>query len=304
MRFTRRGSSSSAYPLPVGADIHWQAIEGGYQTSVDLPPCPAGHIIVPSLSMTGAPFRFQFELKIPGSDPVQLNAVPAEKAAPQPAAGAPVSTHIDCYHTREDLPASRLLVSVDRLSEPWLLTLSIRCVEQPQIKPQPMQVQAHPPLPISQMQGPEKIRGGICSPTSMAMLLNRPERDGWLDFVEACRDSVTGMYGVWPLAVRAAGLANRLGAVEVFSDWSEVLPVFNAGLPMVASIRFAENKLPGAPLTKTSGHLVVVYGVDGEEVLILDPAASDHNEVARRYPLQAFTDAWFAHRGAGYILAA
>ena len=52
----------------------------------------------------------------------------------------------------------------------------------------------------------------------------------------------------------------------------------------------------------TGGHLVVVTGVDGDSVLVNDPAAPYHGVVSRRYPLDAFSRAWFRHRGAVYIL--
>ena len=77
----------------------------------------------------------------------------------------------------------------------------------------------------------------------------------------------------------------------------------NRTLPLVASIRYAAGELPGAPMLATGGHLVVVTGVDGEAVLVNDPAAPYHGTVSRRYPLAAFSRAWFRHRGAVYIVS-
>ena len=91
-------------------------------------------------------------------------------------------------------------------------------------------------------------------------------------------------------------------AVELFSDWSPALQCLEAGLPLVASIRYGDGELPNAPMRATGGHLVVVTGVDGDSVRVNDPAAPYHGVVSRQYPLDAFSRAWFRHRGAVYIL--
>ena len=55
-------------------------------------------------------------------------------------------------------------------------------------------------------------------------------------------------------------------------------------------------------MNATGGHLVVVHGLAGRDVLVHDPAAAHHGAVMRRYPVDAFSRAWFRHRGAVYIL--
>ena len=89
------------------------------------------------------------------------------------------------------------------------------------------------------------------------------------------------------------------------------MSVLQAGCPVVCSIRFAEGALPDAPLPKSAGHLVVLYGIEftGENstregyALVMDPAGKDADAVARRYPLQAFSDAWLTYRGGAYLFA-
>jgi hypothetical protein len=90
--------------------------------------------------------------------------------------------------------------------------------------------------------------------------------------------------------------------VELFSSWDPALACLRAGLPLVASIRYGAGELPGAPMNATGGHLVVVHGLAGRDVLVHDPAAAHHGAVMRRYPVDAFSRAWFRHRGAVYIL--
>jgi hypothetical protein len=148
-----------------------------------------------------------------------------------------------------------------------------------------------------------RIAGRVCSPVSTAMVIGAHRRSVITERIIAeCHDTITGMYGLWPLAIRSAAAAGLIGAVELFSDWQPALACLDAGLPLVASIRYAGGQLPGAPMNATGGHLVVVHGVTGSEVLVHDPAAPNHGSVSRRYPLDAFSRAWFRHRGAVYIL--
>ena len=68
-----------------------------------------------------------------------------------------------------------------------------------------------------------------------------------------------------------------------------------------------KDDLPGAPMQQTGGHLVVLYGLEfeGEHgyALVMDPGAASAAEVARRYPLKAFSDAWLSHRGGAYLFS-
>ena len=60
-------------------------------------------------------------------------------------------------------------------------------------------------------------------------------------------------------------------------------------------------------MQQTGGHLVVLYGLEfeGEHgyALVMDPAAPSTAQVARRYPLKAFSDAWLSHRGGTYLFS-
>ena len=76
-----------------------------------------------------------------------------------------------------------------------------------------------------------------------------------------------------------------------------------AGSLAAQSIDLGRGELPGAPLAQTAGHLVTVYGIDGDRVLVCDPAAADDASVPRTYDAGAFTAAWMRHRGAAYLLA-
>ena len=310
-------ASADLYPLPVKTAEIWNVSGGEVTASIALPACPRGHILVPSVSVPGVQAGFQCALEVDGArwslQPVGAHAAenggnPAWKAGFAPPAGRAdshfVSTHIDCFHTERDLPESRLLVRLACPEPPrrFLVTVSMRPLLIDPAVPADTRVVLERPPAISQMQGPAAIRKRICSPTAMAMAL-QAARPGitWQSVVEACHDG--RFYGSWPLAIRCAGRHGRLAAVEAVASWRPVLHVLRTGSPVVASIRFDRGELPGAPLPGTGGHLVTLYGIDGDRVCVCDPAAPDDASVPRDYELGAFTNAWLRHRGGAYLLA-
>ncbi|MDE0065177.1 MAG: C39 family peptidase [Gammaproteobacteria bacterium] len=309
--------SADLYPLRVSTARIWTVSGGKVAASIPVPPCPRQHILVPSVSVPGLQAGFQCALEVDSdrwslqpvaARPAKEGAGPTRKASKttsvERTGGDPVSTHIDCFHTERDLPESRLQVRLACREPPrrYLVTVTLRpLLIDPQAPAQTHVMLKQPPA-ISQMRGPPAIGKRICSPTALAMALQaaRPGID-WMSVVEACHDG--RFYGSWPLAIQCAGRHGRLGAVEAVTSWRPVLEVLRAGSPVVASIRFGRGELPGAPLPETGGHLVTVYGIDGEEVFVCDPAAPDHDSVPRRYELGAFSAAWMRHRGAAYFLA-
>ena len=339
----RHGDRASAakYPLATAAALPWQAAADGAWCELALPPCPAAHIIVPSLSTDLRDCAYQVTLRT-ADDRWTLQAVPSlpvprrrrtrsrSVSAPtrpslrptrerlpgtevdsydnlNPRSRKIVSTHIDCFHTEADLPGSRLRFTLQQAEPPprHLLTVSVRPLEMRPKTPEATRAVAPPPPAISQMQGPQAIQQRICSPTALAMTLKAGDACiDWLEVVERCFDQRTQSYGCWPMAIRCAAGYGRLGAVEALPAWEPAIQVLRAGLPIVASIDFAAGELPGAPLSKTAGHLVTCYGVDGDAVLVNDPAAGEAAGVPRRYDLEAFSRAWLRRRGAAYIMPA
>jgi hypothetical protein len=303
----------SYYPLEIPAHTRWEPVDGGFQATVPLPDMPAGWIIAPSLSVLNDPgARFTFALKV-GDHSYTLPSVPG---GPTPAGtGSPaaatsrgdVRTVIDCFHTLRESRAMTLSATLSTSQPPqrYLMTVSARPLE---IQPPPTEslptVCAPPPPRRSQMLENPRIASRICSAVSTAMVLalHRSSID-YQQVIAACHDPATGMYGIWPLAVRAASRLGCIGAVELLSDWTPVIASLERGLPLVASIRYGSGELPGSPQPSTGGHLVVVHGIRAGEVLANDPAAPDHGSVLRTYPLDAFSRAWFRYRGAAYILA-
>ena len=333
--------SAAKYPLATAAAaaVPWQAAADGAWCEVALPPCPAAHIIVPSLSIAPADCAYQVTLRtaeghwplqdVPSSPPssrrrsdsrlasglTKPSLRPKRERSPgaevdshddlSPRSRKMVSTHIDCFHTEADLPASRLRFTLRQAEPPprHLLVVTVRPLELGLRMPKATRAIAPQPPAISQMQAPRAVRQRICSPTALAMTLKAADENiDWLDVVGRCFDQNTQSYGCWPMAVRCAAGYGWLGAVEALPAWEPAIQVLKAGLPIVASIDFGAGELPGAPLSKTAGHLVTCYGVDGDSVLVNDPAAGEATGVQRRYDLEAFSRAWLGRRGAAYIM--
>ena len=297
---------AARYPLPTIGPLAWTQREGGWSASVALPHLPNDFILVPSCAIAGRPN---------GDFTVELTAASARwslaptSATPRPASGEPVdaraTTHIDYFHCRADLANTTVHVTVARPDAPhdYLVTFALRPFRSaPNVG---VRSTARCIVPaISQLTAPRALRHRICSPTCAAMLLAYHGLDtSLLRVVQSCLHAPTGMFGVWPLAVRTLTDGGLIAAVECFDDLDVVAPLLDRGLPVVASIRFASGDLPGSPLGGTDGHLVVVTGLDGEWVYVNDPAARDASVVPRRYPRAAFAAAWFTERGAAYVAA-
>jgi hypothetical protein len=71
---------------------------------------------------------------------------------------------------------------------------------------------------------------------------------------------------------------------------------------VIASVSYGAGELVDAAIPETSGHLLVLTGYAGDEVLVNDPAAATTAGVARRYRLDQLCRAWLEHAGVGYVL--
>ncbi len=298
------------YPLEIPGALSWQRVEGGWRVEISLPDLEAGQLLTPSLSLPGTDpaTRYRFVL-LTAHGEYRLPTIPTTAHVKEASDGsdACVRTALDCFLIEQAVRDLRLQCTVQAPVEPirYLLTVSCRPKALPGAMPEATADRLAPrPATISQMLANPRIANRICSPVSTAMVIAGPgvSTDAG-KVVRDCHDPLTGMYGLWPLAIRAAALRGVIGATELLSNWSEVETSLEAKLPVVASIRFDEGALPGSPQQKSAGHLVVVYGIEAGEVLVCDPAAPNHGTVARRYPAAAFAEAWFRHRGAAYMLS-
>jgi len=297
--------------LGFGGELPWQPLpDRGWQVSLPLPPLEADCLVIPSLSlMNGADARFQFTLS-DGHSRWPLQPVPSN--TPPPAASDPrIRCAVDCWEIAAAVPGLRMdleVRGVDALPAFWL-SVSGRPLQLAEV-PLPAFADHVAPIPPARSQclAAPALAPRVCSPTSVTMVLDAfAVADAgtdtlWQSIIEDCFDPGTGLYGVWPRALRAAARRGVIGAVEAFSDWGTVVSLLDAGLPVVLSIRFEADALPGSPQRSSGGHLLVLYGIEDGVALVMDPAAPSLEAVRRRYPLPALADAWLRRRGAAYIL--
>lgn len=157
---------------------------------------------------------------------------------------------------------------------------------------------------FSQMVLPDKIKHKVCAPVCLAMVM--AYHDVTLsqeEFVALNQHPSSGLYGVWPLNVLALNRYGLSATVRYFQSLDELIGLLNLGLPVPVSIAFAKGQLPGAPLSHTGGHVVVVTGIQNGQVYVNDPAAKSPQDVPSTYELKAFCRAWLNHHGIGYIIS-
>jgi Peptidase_C39 like family len=143
---------------------------------------------------------------------------------------------------------------------------------------------------------------GWCSAASLAMLLRYHGIDD-VDVPAVARGVFDASYdgtGNWAFNAAYAG-ARGVRAVAAYLRGLDHAAAFVAsGFPVAISIAWESGQLPGAPLERSDGHLIVVRGLDAAHVLVNDPA---QRGIATRYPRAALDAAFRGHGGAAYLVA-
>ena len=302
----RLASPDVRYPLPIHGVAEWR--RGVATVAVPLPPAPAGHMIAASFASTDSEAAFSFRLRAGGGwrwlhrfETAQFGRDTRHRERQR---GRGVAVPVDYFETTSDLPAPVLTLACSAPPpRDYLLVVSIR----PKEVDVPAETQAlMPEVPasaLSQRALPSPLRESACGPTATAMALGLETTEGLATFAAAARHPPTGLYGAWPQNLWAAARYGRLAGLELATDWQIAERALAAGSPVVASIRFAAGALNGAPMPATGGHLVLLRGIDGDEVVVNDPAAPP-DAVPRRYAAVEFAKAWLRWRGAAYVFAA
>lgn len=155
----------------------------------------------------------------------------------------------------------------------------------------------------------------MCSPTTIAMLMNRFGEDVLPEEAAlACYDNTYGGFGNWSFTTALAGCYGYECYVR-FADIAALKQEIKHGFGCGVSVRYTnctvtatEQHLPFLEHSTgtTKGHLLVVRGFetadDGTEyVLVNDSYAGCDNAAQRRYLLEQFEAAW---NGMAYILHA
>ncbi|WP_264778595.1 peptidase C39 family protein [Deinococcus aetherius] len=145
-----------------------------------------------------------------------------------------------------------------------------------------------------------------CSPTSVSMILgfwNRPVRVP--DAARATFDPRYGGFGNWPFNTAYAGTQGVQAFVTHLGSLRDAEAYIRQGLPLAVSVRFKAGELPGAPLSWSNGHLMVLTGFDARgNPVVNDPAARSDAGVKRTYPRAVFERLWLNHAGGmAYVMA-
>ena len=135
--------------------------------------------------------------------------------------------------------------------------------------------------PRSQGDAQEKYKHDICSPTSLAMVLDYWGIHKELEAVAlAAQDRGSQLFGNWPANaayVGSLGLEAHVARLESLGDIENEVAL---GRPVVVSVTFDDGELPNAPIRKTRGHVMVVGGFTAEgDVIAYDPAGKGHEQV-------------------------
>lgn len=277
-------------------------------------PRAGGRHLVPSLSVL-APASHRLRLEVSVRDGTAWSPWIATASfgggafAPMGDACAALRCDVDVFTAATPVEAVRVRVRLSRaeapaiLDAPWLLALSACDLEGGVVESEAGPPARLPVPALSQMTAAPEIARRICSPTSVAMTLAywgpRVEPEA---LAAEMKHEALDMYGIWPAAVAAAGRRGVLGYLLRFPDWAAAAWCLERGVPVIASIAYTAGELAGAPVEETTGHLVVLTGCEGRDVLVNDPAAATAADVPRRYRRDEFVRVWLERTGVGYVL--
>lgn len=156
-----------------------------------------------------------------------------------------------------------------------------------------------------------------CSPTALSMLLgyyralpaaanyawvNKAYADPWVDHIaRVVYDYGYKGAGNWAFNTAYAANLTADAFVTRLVDLRDAERFIAAGIPLAASLTFARGQLTGAPISATTGHLVVISGFTANgNVVVNDPAAPNNSSVRRTYDRGQFERAWL-RRSSGTV---
>ena len=136
-------------------------------------------------------------------------------------------------------------------------------------------------------------------PSSTALNAPTPKQDPDVDYAAMhTYDAHFQGTGNWPFNTAYAASFGLDAEVTQLHSLAEAEQFISAGIPLVASIAFTANQLPGFLFKSSDGHLLVIVGfTSAGDVVVNDPAAITDETVQRVYDRQAFERAWLSATG-------
>lgn len=160
--------------------------------------------------------------------------------------------------------------------------------------------------PYSQMDYPDGGRSW-CSPTCLSMIMAYWEGDRSPPEPRV-RGTVEGVYdpawegcGNWAFNAAYAGSRGYEAFLLRLASLDEAEPFLAAGIPLALSVAWDEAKgrpIVGAPVPRSSGHLTLLVGLDGEgRAHMREPASPEAASVPRSYDRRELERRWLEASG-------
>ncbi len=157
----------------------------------------------------------------------------------------------------------------------------------------------------SQLEQDPSVALKICSPTSLAMVLQYWGSKKTVPEVYAgVQDRTTGIYGDWPLNTAFAGANGFRARVDRFYAVEQLEQEIAAGRPAIISVAYSAGEITGAATTSTDGHLIVVRGFTPQgDVIVNDPVAPTSRSVRLVYSREQLSRVWLRSGGIVYLIS-
>jgi hypothetical protein len=157
---------------------------------------------------------------------------------------------------------------------------------------------------VSQMVLTDERKRRLCSPISMTAILRYLGRSvDPIAFAEKVWDEKFDIFGNWVFNT-AQGYAELGGEwscwVEKLSGLGRLHELVSRGMPVVISVR---GPLLGSAQAYEKGHLLVVCGFEGKEVLCMDPAFPTDALTHVRYGMEDLMRAWERRSRIAYVFS-
>jgi hypothetical protein len=144
-----------------------------------------------------------------------------------------------------------------------------------------------------------------CSPTSTSMVLAFWGHNVAVpDAAAATYDRAYDGNGNWPFNTAFAASYGLESYVTRMRSLAQVEQWIAAGVPVIISIAVEPGELPGAPYTRSSGHIIVVRGfTENGNVIVNEPYFGSDDTVRTVYDRAALERVWLGHsRGTVYLI--
>ncbi len=149
----------------------------------------------------------------------------------------------------------------------------------------------------------KEIASRVCSPSVVTMMLQYFGKDLSIAAVaQQAYDQTNDIYGNWS---RAAWVLSSNGVpahVQHLTSTAEIDASLAAGHPIAVSIRYGKGELPGAMVSGTDGHLVLIIGQTPAGDFIMNDAASWEHGAGAVYPRQPFLKAMANASNIAYVI--